>query len=49
MKNGMAEPNWSGPRTLRNIACVSVLALVSAVAPAANPTKDQAKQMYDRI
>jgi len=49
MKNGMAGPNWIGPGTLRHIACVSVLALVSAVAPAANPTKDQAKQMYDRI
>ena len=45
----MAEPNRNGPRTIRRIACMSMLALVGASALAANPTKDQAKRMYDRI
>ena len=36
-------------RTIRAIACMTALALVSTSALAVNPTKDQAKRMYDRI
>jgi hypothetical protein len=50
MKNGMAKRNCkAGQRVLRGVACVSALALMCANALAANPTKDQAKRMYDRI
>jgi hypothetical protein len=50
MKNGMAERNCKGgQRALRGAACVGALALLCASALAANPTKDQAKRMYDRI
>ncbi|MDP8986205.1 MAG: hypothetical protein M3N97_14450 [Pseudomonadota bacterium] len=57
MKNGMVEPDWNGARdrqaarkaAIRRLAYIGMLALLSVGALAANPTKDQAKRMYDRI
>jgi hypothetical protein len=60
MKNGMLEPNCkvvphiaaarsAGMPSLRMIAVLGALALVSVNALAAPPTKDQAKRIYDRI
>jgi hypothetical protein len=46
----MVEPTMiSGTPALRAIACAVALALLSAAAVAANPSKDQAKRIYDRI
>ena len=39
----------SAAAALRLLACMTAFALVSANALASNPTKDQAKRMYDRI
>jgi hypothetical protein len=52
MKNGMPEHNRNAERAVAGrgaLACLTALALVSAGALAANPTKDQAKRIYDRI
>ena len=46
----MVKANTVGKTRARQaLACVAVLTLLSAGAPAATPSKDQAKRMYDRI
>ena len=51
MENGMAKPEMVGKRkqAVRVVACAAALTVLSASAFAANPTKDQAKRIYDRI